>query len=94
MFNMHANPAVSEHQNCSNPMLKLAIDVEVGPLDCIWSSLYTKPNFVFVPLQMKILKYPGEFSIYERTERYEQKRNVYIAEMCVRSRSLRSLSAT
>ena len=35
MFNMQANAAVSEQQNCSNSMLKLTIDVKVGLLDFI-----------------------------------------------------------
>ena len=50
MLKMQANAAVSEQQNCSNSMLKLARDLKVGPLDCIWSALHTEPNFVFVPL--------------------------------------------
>ena len=50
MLNMQANAAVSEQQNCSNSMWKLARDLKVGPLDCIWSALHTELNFVFVPL--------------------------------------------
>ena len=57
MLNMQANAVVREQQNCSNSMLKLARDLKVGPLDCIRSTLYTEPKFVFVPLEMKILKY-------------------------------------
>ena len=62
MLNMQANTAVSEQQNCSNTMLKLARDLKVRPLDCIWSALHTDTNFVFVPLLMKILKYTASFS--------------------------------
>ena len=61
MLNMQAN-AGSEQQNCSHSMLKLARDLKVGPLDCIWSALHTEPNFVFVPLYMKIFKYTSSFS--------------------------------
>ena len=50
MLNMQANATVSEQQNCGNSILKLARNLKVGPLDCIWSSLHTEPNFVFVPL--------------------------------------------
>ena len=35
MLNMQAYAAVSEQQNCSNSMLKLARDPKVAPLDCI-----------------------------------------------------------
>ena len=35
MLNMQANAAVSEQQNCSYSMLKLARELKVGPLDCI-----------------------------------------------------------
>ena len=47
---MQANAAVSDQQNCSNSMWKLARDLAVGPLDCIWSALHTEPIFVFVHL--------------------------------------------
>ena len=55
MLNMEANAAVSEQQNCSNSMLKLAGDLKVGPLDFIRSALHTEPNFVFS-------RYKGKFS--------------------------------
>ena len=61
MLNMQANATVSEQQNCGNSILKLARNLKVGPLDCIWSSLRTEPNFVFVPLWMKILKFTASF---------------------------------
>ena len=35
MHNMQVNAAVSEQQNCSHSMLKLARDLKVGLLDCI-----------------------------------------------------------
>ena len=50
MLNMQANAAVSEQQNCSNSMLKLARDHKVGPLNYISSALHTELSFVFVPL--------------------------------------------
>ena len=62
MLTMQANASVSEQQNSSNSMLKLARDLNVGPLDCIWSALHTEPNFVYLPLWMKILKYTASFS--------------------------------
>ena len=62
LLSMQANAAVNEQQNCSNSMKQLARDLKVGPLDCIWSALQTEPDFVFVPLQMKILNYTASFS--------------------------------
>ena len=44
-------------------MWKLARDLKVGPLDCIWSALHTELNFVFVPLYMKILKYTASLVV-------------------------------
>ena len=49
VLNMQANATVSEEQNCSNSMLKLARALKVGPLDCIWSALHSEPNFIFGP---------------------------------------------
>ena len=43
-------------------MWKLAGDLKVGPLDRIWSALHTEHNFVFVPLEMEILKYKASFT--------------------------------
>ena len=38
---IQAYAAVSEQQNCSNSMWKLARDLKVGPLDCARSALHT-----------------------------------------------------
>ena len=62
MLNMQANAAVSEQQNCSNSILKLARDLKIEPLDCIWYALHTEHNFVFAPLEMEILKYKASFT--------------------------------
>ena len=62
MLNVQASAAVSEQQNYSNSMLKLARDLKIVPLDYIRSALHTEPNFDRVPLWMKILRYTASFS--------------------------------
>ena len=47
---MQVYATVSEQQNGSSSMWKLARDLKVGPVDCIWSALHIVPNFVFVTL--------------------------------------------
>ena len=53
---MQANATVSEQQNFSNSMRKLARDIIADPLDCAQSALHTEHIFIFVPSQIKILK--------------------------------------
>ena len=55
MLNMHANAGVSEQQNCSYSMWKLARDLVFGPLDCARSALHAEPYFIFVRLWMKFV---------------------------------------
>ena len=59
---MYRPITVGEQQNRSNLAYKLVWDLKIGPLDCIWSTLLTEPNFIFVPLEMKILKHAVAFS--------------------------------
>ena len=42
--------AISEQQNCSNSIWKLAWDLKVRPLDCARSAVHTEPNYILGPL--------------------------------------------
>ena len=44
---------LNEQQMYSNSIFKLAVDLNIGPLDCIWSALHTEHSPVCVLLQMK-----------------------------------------
>ena len=54
---MQAKAAEGEQQNRSNSMYKLAKDLKVGPLNCIFLALQTQLNFILGPIQMRNRKH-------------------------------------